>query len=99
MIKPYGWWKCTRSTFKDFEVGKVYYCKADTTGCPRIYPQEGSSWAPFWTNSNRFCYQAKDLDFEYLGSKPKENKLEVVCEYQPSEVYVNGVLYITGVLK
>lgn len=66
---PRGFWLCTHSTFTDFVVGFAYPAYERHSGV-RIYPYEGSSWAPYWQpDEGRFCYPAKDLDFVYLGSK------------------------------
>ncbi len=75
---PLGYWRCTvvgpqLKTF-GFEVGKTYECRDDDAQLPRIYPTENPgnkkfNWAPYWMNScNRFCYDANELDFEYIGA-------------------------------
>lgn len=106
MSKPLGWWECTHSTFKDFKVGEKYLCKLDKTGGPRIYPYEGSLWAPYWSEyAGTFCYPTSELNFKYIGSPldyatPKATlTFSVTCEYQPDVVYVNGRMYITGTPK
>lgn len=71
-LYPLGWWLCTHSAgggcFGQFVEGEVYKCSDDTTGSPRIYPYEGSTWAPYWTSRDKFCYERSEINFTYIGS-------------------------------
>jgi hypothetical protein len=73
VIKPLGWWRCKHAddwASSHFTVGELYECRHDTAGSPRIYPFQGSSWAPFWQEHNgKFCYERSTMDFEFVGRK------------------------------
>lgn len=72
---PLGYWRCTHSidSFKrSFTPGGVYRAIPLPAGSSsiRVIPANYNCWAPYWDKlAQRFCYQADELDFEYLGPK------------------------------
>ena len=83
MFNPTGTWRCTRSTFRQFVVGETYPCLPDKVGTGyRIYPElEIGAWSPYWVpQKGRFCYESKDLDFEFVGPIPAKEKAEMISK-------------------
>jgi hypothetical protein len=71
---PLGWWRCIHANewaSTKFVVGRLYECRMDTTGGPRIYPDANSCWAPYWQpDASKFCYSKSEMDFEFVGRSP-----------------------------
>jgi len=100
MAYPYGDWLCIRAEGKGFIEGQVYKCKKDNTGGPRIYPYEGSNWAPYWSKEKgRFCDDR--FRFKYTGDKqmkyetgrwhPWDGKGECPFDKEKTDYYITAV--------
>ena len=85
-IHPLGYWRCThvREKFPEgFVAGGIYEDRHEPAGTVsiRIIPADHDSWSPYWNPwKGRFCYEARDIDFEYLGASLPEGEACLTSE-------------------
>lgn len=72
-VHPLGYWRCTyvnKMFAHGFEVGSIYEARHEPAGTSsvRVIPTNHSGWSPYWDrHRQRFCYEAHQIDFEYVG--------------------------------
>ena len=72
-VHPLGYWRCTHVNemfAHGFAVGSIYEARHEPAGTSsiRVIPTNHSGWSPYWDKRRqRFCYEAHQIDFEYVG--------------------------------